>query len=400
MTIDIEEIGRAIAHKSWRLSFPAELEALFEAETVDTRCRTLIRHNYLGLAIYNAFLVGDWFLVGDIFSVSLFLHLLVMTPIMGLVIGTIARRPPAWVRESILAGGIVLATMAILGLMLYSRSPVRSSEHVSVVLVILFATMMQRIRFPYVAVAGIVSCILYVAALAATLQNPARMGVADAVFVGVVLFSLIGCYNLEYEQRMGYLLALRDRFRNAELEMVSRRDALTGIGNRRALDHAIARRQPTGANERSEPTAVLLIDIDHFKLFNDVNGHLSGDVCLSRVAALIGADLRLGRDDVFRFGGEEFLVLLDACTLAQAVVVGERIRGAVEAAAIERGAAQAGVMTVSVGAAVGVIGREASLPDIIAAADRALYVAKSDGRNRVRCADAPLRDEVPTRRAA
>ena len=379
-------MARIIATRSWRLAFPAPLEARFEADVANERCRKVIRHNYVGISIYNAFLLGDWFLVHDIFAVSVVLHLLVMTPIMGLVIAIVSRRPPVWLREGLLAGGIVLGTMAILGLTLYSRSPLRSSEHLSVVLVILFATMVQRIRFRYVAVAALVSLALYVAALAAFVHHdPARMGVADAVFAGVVLFSLIGCYNLEYELRMSYLFGLRDRLRNEELDAISRRDALTGVGNRRALELAMKRH--TGATAEATPsTALLLIDIDLFKTFNDDNGHLTGDICLSRVAGIIADDTRLGADRVFRFGGEEFLVLLEHSTLAEAVAIGDRIRLAVESAAISRGPTQPGVITVSVGAAAGLARERQGMVDLVADADRALYAAKHAGRNQVQAA--------------
>ena len=387
MKIDVEGVGRVIAARSWRLAFPAELEARFEADTVDARCRMLIVNNFIGVAIYDAFLLGDWLLVRDIFLVSLVLHLCVMTPIMGLVIAVVARRPAAVLRESILAGGIVLGTMAILGLMVLSHSPLRSSEHISVVLVILFATMVQRIRFPYVAAAGVVSLGLYLAALATlTHHDPARALVAGAVFIGVVLFSLIGCYNLEHEQRMSYLLGLRDRLRNDQLEAISRRDTLTGLGNRRALDHALARRQ---AARSVTPTAVLLFDVDFFKAYNDSNGHLVGDVCLKRIAGVIDSDVRLDRDNVFRFGGEEFLVLLDDCALAEARAVGERIRRSVEDVAISRANVGEGVMTVSVGVAARIVGDGATFAEVIADADRALYAAKRGGRNQVRHVEGP-----------
>ena len=389
MGIDVEEVGRVIATRSWRLAFPAELEARFEADTENERCRRVIRQNYLGIAIYNAFLAGDWFLVGDIFKISLVLHLFVMTPIMFLVIATLARRPRPWLRESMLAGGIVLGTAAILGLMLVSKSPLRSSEHLSVVLVILFATIVQRIRFPYVLFAGVASLALYAAALSGPAHHePARAGVAVAILAGVVLFSLIGCYNLEFEQRMGYLLGLRDRLRSDELENISQHDALTGLGNRRALDRAMASRQRSGDTDRVAPTGVLLIDIDFFKAYNDANGHLAGDLCLQRVAAAIGGALRLEQDNVFRFGGEEFIALLDGATLDHALAVGERVRRAVEEVAIAGGAGREAVMTVSIGVAAGIVGPDTTLGDIIDDADRALYAAKRGGRNQVRQLDA------------
>ena len=385
MTIDLSVVGDAIAARSWRLAFSPELETRFEADVAEDRCRRIIRHNYVGLAIYNAFLLGDWFLVPDVFTVSVVLHLLVMTPIMGAVVCIMRRHPTARLRESVLAGGIVLTTVAILALMMLSRSPLRTSEHVSAVLVILFATMVQRIRFPYVIVATFASFGLYVAALA-TLDHydVARMAVADAVFAGVVLFSLIGCYNLECEQRTSYLLALRDRLRNADLEAVSRRDPLTGVGNRRALDSALDRRRAAPGADGPSSAAVLLIDIDHFKAYNDNNGHLAGDTCLTRIAALIGSDVRLSSDSLFRFGGEEFLVILDDCTLAEGADVAERIRVAVERAAIRTQSGSPSVITVSVGVAAGSLSAAASMGEIVADADTALYAAKRSGRNRVR----------------
>lgn len=382
--ITSEDIARALRQRRWRLAFAPPLEARFEADTQEGRCRRLIRQNWIGLAIYNSFLLGDWLLIHDIFVVSAVLHLLVMSPIMGAVNVIISRRPSPWFRETVLAGGIVLGTAAILGLTLLSRSPLRSSEHLSCVLVILFATTVQRIRFRYVAAACLVSLILYVAALVPFAAHDwARVVVADAVFAGAVLFSLIGCHNLEAELRLSYLLQLRDKLQHEELEAISNRDALTGVGNRRALDRALERLRPTAGRAGGGDLAVLIFDIDHFKAFNDVHGHLAGDDCLRHVAALVGSDVRLGMDRVFRFGGEEFVVLLEGTSLEEAMAVAERIRAGVERLAFRRDRDSAGVVTVSIGVAAGPLS-EAGAADIIADADTALYAAKHGGRNQVR----------------
>ncbi len=392
-SLSLDDVGRALELRSFRLPFAKALEARFEADTSAARARMLVRQNHIGLLVYNLFMVGDFLLVPDIMTISVFLHLAVMTPLMMLVNAVVSREPPPWLRESILAFGIVAGVESILALTLLSHSPLRSSEHLSGVLVILFATMVQRIRFPYVVVACLVSLLLYTVALIPfASQDLPRIAVADAVFGGVVLFSLTGCYTLESELRTSYLLALRDRLRNAELEAISRRDALTGTGNRRALDMlaadlaARALRRRAG-DEAPRATAVLLFDIDFFKSFNDANGHLAGDSCLKRVAALVGADVRLGAARVFRFGGEEFLVVLEDTGLTEAIRVGERIRRDVETTAIPRCAmlgAYGGVITLSAGAAAGTLGETVSLADLIADADTALYAAKSEGRNRVR----------------
>ena len=363
-----------------RLRFDPTLERRFEQDAVD-RCRSLIRHNYIGVAVYDLFIFGDRLLVPDMFGFSVILHFAVMTPLMLMFNFILSRRPPVWLREGLAATTIVLTTSVILLLMLLSHSPLRSSEHLSIVLVILFATMIQRIRFWYVLPACLGSLALYVVSLWQMLPtNPERTFLADAVFAGVVLFSLVGCYNLEFEQRMGFLLRMRDRLRNHELEALSCRDALTAVGNRRALDLALER----GVEDAgSRSTAILLCDIDFFKSFNDTNGHLVGDTCLRRIAGLVAGALRKPEDSVFRFGGEEFLVLLRDCDVASAIEVAERIRGAVLRAAIARDSGHESHVTVSIGVAAGRMADRSAAERLIAVADEALYVAKRNGRNQV-----------------
>lgn len=371
------DVSHALEAQGRRLAFSPLLERRFEIDTGAERCRRLVRQNYIGLAIYQAFMAGDWLLIHDVFAISVILHMAVMTPIMLGVNRIIARRPTVLLREGILAGGIVLATLAILVLMFISRSPLRTSEHHSVVLVILFATMVQRIRFPYVVAACVASFAVYVVALAPfSGDGLPRVLVAEAVLAGVILFSLIGCYNLEHEQRVSYLLGLRDRLRNAELEEISRCDPLTGVGNRRALDAAFSR-----APRDDEHIAALLCDIDFFKDFNDMNGHLAGDRCLVEVARLIEENVR-ERLDVYRFGGEEFLATIEFVQPDEALAIAERIRAAVEAAGIKRRPDGPDVVTVSIGVALA--SSPTALRDLIAQADAALYEAKRGGRNTVR----------------
>ena len=382
--IGAEEIERAVRRPPWRLRFAPALERFFESEIAAERCRRLVLQNWIGLSIYLAFLAGDWILIRDIFWVSVVLHICVMTPVMVLLNAVIARSPPVWLREGMLAFGIILTTAAIVGLMLASRSPLRTSQHISVVLVILFATMVQRIRFGYVVAACVVSAVIYMAAVSQLTDGAPweRKVIAGAVFCGVVLFSLIGCWNMEREQRSNFLLRLRDRIRHRELEALSRRDPLTGAGNRRALDEALARCLPVA---RAVPTAVLLFDIDLFKTFNDVNGHLAGDDCLRRVAALIAANVRDGI--VYRFGGEEFLVLLEGVELAGAWEIADRVRAAVAGAAIPRArAGDPAVVTLSAGVACAVLSETETVRHLVADADLALYAAKRGGRDQVRAA--------------
>lgn len=160
-------------------------------------------------------------------------------------------------------------------------------------------------------------------------------------------------------------------------------DGLTGIANRRALDEALAKEWSRCARSHS-PLALLMIDIDHFKAYNDLYGHQKGDACLQAVATTLAAGMARPHDLVARFGGEEFICLLPECDLAGARVVAERLCGAVfgQAMAHERSPA-APVVTISIGVACAVPEAGTAVESLIQQADAYLYQAKTQGRNRV-----------------
>jgi diguanylate cyclase (GGDEF)-like protein len=156
-------------------------------------------------------------------------------------------------------------------------------------------------------------------------------------------------------------------------------DPLTGVGNRRAFFERGEKLLHRSAFE-SRPTVLLLFDLDRFKRVNDTFGHHAGDQVLRAFCGAATAALR--PDDLFgRLGGEEFASLLPETSLDEGIVVAERIRSSFEATALEVGANKLAA-TVSVGAAMS-IDPSRKLDDLIKAADRALYLAKANGRNRV-----------------
>ncbi len=164
---------------------------------------------------------------------------------------------------------------------------------------------------------------------------------------------------------------------NEQLVEDSRHDPLTGIGNRRALADDLPMYK-TLQLERHETLAVLLCDVDHFKSYNDGCGHLAGDRALCMIAATARGSLR-AQDAVYRYGGEELLLILRGADSEAAREVAEHIREAVQHAALAHPLAEPGVLTVSVGLACGVEPPE----ELLARADAALYMAKESGRNRV-----------------
>ena len=168
---------------------------------------------------------------------------------------------------------------------------------------------------------------------------------------------------------------LREREGQSELERLSVTDALTGLYNRRHLMGTLANEVQRSRRLR-RTFSVLMADVDHFKRYNDTNGHLGGDAALVKVAEILRRATR-GVDSVARYGGEEFLVMLLEAPLTTAAIVGERIRARVASEPFE-----GGKVTVSIGLAE--YPSHGDTPEeLIASADAAMYKAKSQGRDRV-----------------
>lgn len=171
-----------------------------------------------------------------------------------------------------------------------------------------------------------------------------------------------------------------------QLQAQARTDGLTGLANRRAFDEGLEREWRRTLGDRSE-LSLLLIDADHFKAFNDANGHQVGDDCLRTLAATIGGMFQRAGDLAARYGGEEFAVILPQTSQAEAVAMGEQLCRAVEAMCLPHPASPfSSYVTVSVGSATAMatIGGTVDMPQgLLAAADQALYQAKAAGRNRV-----------------
>jgi diguanylate cyclase (GGDEF)-like protein/PAS domain S-box-containing protein len=169
---------------------------------------------------------------------------------------------------------------------------------------------------------------------------------------------------------------------NAELAAISRTDSLTGIANRRHFDEVLLkewRRAIRGGTD----LALLLVDADHFKAYNDAYGHPQGDACLRAIALTLAASIRRPGDLAARYGGEEFAVILPETSVEAAAAMADLMRQTLADQAMEHRINEAGVVTVSIGVAALVPQRGSEPESLIKLADKALYEAKRIGRNRV-----------------
>lgn len=187
---------------------------------------------------------------------------------------------------------------------------------------------------------------------------------------------------------------------NHQLEVLSVTDALTRLANRRRFD-AVWLDEWQRALRQATPLAVIMLDVDHFKAYNDHYGHQQGDECLRRVGEVLLTTVRRAGELVARYGGEEFVVVLPGTSVIHAMAVAESIRANIQAAGIAHAhSGVAAVVTVSLGVAVGIPTQGDARDALVHAADAALYRAKNQGRNRVVLSDIDRGKGSPRMRAS
>jgi diguanylate cyclase (GGDEF)-like protein len=203
------------------------------------------------------------------------------------------------------------------------------------------------------------------------------------VFEGVggvaVLLAVLAAANMGLASVRSHRLARQ----NNVLTRLTQVDALTGLGNRRCFDESLTAAWAECTSKQMS-LALVMLDIDHFKKFNDSQGHPAGDVCLREVATALAECSREVADVVARYGGEEFAIVMPGGSLTAARALAERVRRAVVACGVPHPAAgPPGIVTVSLGVASVVPTATGTPASLIGAADQDLYAAKRAGRNRV-----------------
>ena len=366
--------------------FSPRLERLFEYETRIARSRHLVGIGILWIAVgvlYSIFQPG--FTAGAQSSrMESVVRLFVVTPVLIGVTFSVWWGVRPVVRELLMMLVHILAPASMILVVVLRQDGVSGTERGALTIVLLFITVVVRLRFWFATAACF--AIVAVQVIVPPLLNAPVPGNVPLALVTIIA-TLTANYTLEREYRLNYLQRVHSRIQGAQLAAtvaqlhdLSQRDPLTGLANRRALDEDLEE-----LRQKNEPFAVILVDIDSFKQFNDRYGHQVGDDCLRRVAAMLRASLRFTADRIARIGGEEFAIILPDTALEDARITAERMRNAVYGLRIPHMASPFdNVVTISVGVS-GAFG-PTSPSEMITEADRALYRAKANGRNRVEVA--------------
>lgn len=367
----------------WLLRFDPQVAARHEQELGAERVAALRQHAYIGLILFNAYNLTSPLLIPDILWLGVILRFVIVTPVTLVLAWMIGHVGPT-VREWIIVAGLVNGFAFPAFLFWFTDAPSGTYVFAELSLCLAYANMLM-LRFPQAII--FTASAFAIATTVATTKTNLDSGVQIAFVLQMLtasIFTLYCNYRSEATRAKAYLAGLHailtaDASKEASKHFLdlSLTDAMTGLPNRRSLDLTAERWSQDDAT-----FAVFMIDVDHFKLYNDALGHPAGDECLRSIANAMSALTSSEGIFIARFGGEEFTILarnlnpLRATRLAVALVKTVWTLGIPHpgrADTIE-------VVTISVGLALKE--RDTDVKAAFNAADAALYEAKRNGRNR------------------
>lgn len=392
----LDTLRQLLDNSGWRLRFPAALEAEFQQDYAQRYHSHMIIAGLLGvLAILGCGVIDPFWMPAQAADMWL-IRAMTVVPVL-LILAFSKSQLGMTHMQPIVAFCACLFVAGVTALSLKALAPFNYFFISSITMVMLVVFVLSRLQFFW-------GCLAALVMLATVNIGHSLFGQADFKMITVInfvtaasaIFSLVGTFLVERSLRQNYLQSRLLAFENNDLGEANLRlqyltaiDGLTQIANRRSLDMSLTTEWQR-AQRKQEPLGVIMIDVDHFKLFNDTYGHQAGDECLREVAGTLKDFARRPGDLAARYGGEEFVLILTNATPQQARMVAERVRDKILALGIPNQRSSHGHVTASLGVASMIPGVHHTGPEtLLLAADQALYRAKTSGRNRVAVDGAP-----------
>ncbi len=397
-----EQLRSFLAWRPPRLRFddPAQ-EARFHEVRREARVDHYLLSGLVALCIYNLFLGVDRLLVPDVAELAWRMRLMYFTPAALLMLTgfwvfkqDVLRWPDAVIDGVVVMTG-VLAAASLVWILAASNSPLATTYYAGLIPIVVYGNLVQRFRFTHAALFSAFIAVMLLGRMVFGGRPPGSYGLPMEISLVllvmlVAVYTLIMNYRMELEERRRFARVDRAQALRVRLEQsrqshvaMSRLDALTGLPNRRHFDEVL--NQTWQEHHRAaKPLALILLDVDHFKAFNDRYGHPAGDQCLKLVSQAMRSAVVGGGATLARWGGEEFIVLLPWATQASVTRLAQSLQQAVSALSLRHEASPTGArVSISLGLKLmnpAEPGR--TIDQLISAADDALYQAKSRGRDR------------------
>lgn len=379
-SISVEEVESEIAQGFRKLRFSDPVERLFFDQYLARRARMVPLWALLGTLMYALAALGDLSAVPDVATTMLWLRFGVFVPFAVAVVVSMRIWPSTALYDLLaLAVGTVGICLPMVTMVFSQSDHLLVYQSGSIGTYAFFVIVLRpRFRTVLAGLAILTTVQLVTIHLNGGFDTVTYSGIVT-FYVTLSVFLAMSAYFGEHVDRQNFLNWMRGEALQADLRKLSESDPMTGLYNRHSLN--TLRGTIWSRTKPGSVISAIMLDIDNFKLYNDLYGHLDGDTCIRRVAhsvtKLVG---EAGR--VFRYGGEELLVLLPGSDRRSAFGLGERIRQSIEELAIPHTLSQAGVVTVSLGVSSSTTDRH-TMEELLRSADAALYEAKRAGRNRV-----------------
>ena len=381
----LEQGGRG-AHR-----FPKTLELAFNEYHRTNTLKHLRVALLTGLFLFMVFGIVDLMLLpADRKHMWIIRYVVVCPTIAAGLAFTFALRFRRFI-QPVISFAMLVASLGIVAMVYFDPTPAKNYYYSGILLLIMGAFTFISLRFLYAVSWALATTFAY-GAVAIFANHTDSNILAQNIFniIATIIIGAFSNYLMENYQRRDFLNALLLEYENRQLQTASdelRRlsisDALTTLGNRRHFDLMLDQEWMRSMRSAS-PISLIMLDIDCFKNYNDNYGHQAGDECIRLVAQKVrGAAKRTG-DTSARYGGEEFALLLSGTELADAVIIAEVCRASVESLNIPHGhSTVCDVVTISAGVATMVPDSKTSSKALVEAADKELYRAKAEGKNRV-----------------
>jgi len=388
---DRGKIQKELKRGFFNLQFPPEIESVF-LDYYFNQSLSLIKVSIvLSLIIYSLFGILDVLTYKEFLGKIWIIRYGIGCPVIVLASFLIRYAKKEKHVQLILSLAALIIGLTIIMIMIVTRSDPAQKYYAGLVLTTFYAYIALGLRFKYASTVGISLIVIYFLLSILYIKPLFSFLVGNAftlVFANII--GMIGNYLSEKNIRINFLLsALANMDReglkrlNKTLEKLSKTDSLTGLANRRYFEEFLGSEWKR-ATRYKYPISLLMIDIDHFKRYNDYWGHQKGDQCLVKLAEVLKEFGRRPGDLVARYGGEEFVVILSNTPSKHAEEIAETIRKKIINLNLSHPLSDVlKVVTVSIGVATVVPSKEKQKDKLIEMSDKVLYEAKSRGRNKV-----------------
>jgi diguanylate cyclase (GGDEF)-like protein len=373
--------------------FPPSLEKEFIDFYLTRNLAQIRRSVLIGWALYSVFGILDRIIYSEFIKEFWLIRYAVVTPLaIGLFIYLRLKKKPSDIFiQSIYSLIIFVAGLGLITMLVITSEDKSQPYFEGIMLTIFYAYIFTGLRFYFATASALSITLCYFIALSYRLHLPVPLQINNIFgLLATNMVGIFGSYYMESYIRRDFLQSRqlesessKLKEENIELTRQSRIDPLTNLLNRRAFEETLSN-EIKRAERHRYPLSLLILDIDNFKLYNDIYGHLKGDECLKKVASVLLKYSRRPGDTVARYGGEEFVILLPGISTKMAEDIAERIRKDIEFMGIlHKGNPPINVVSVSIGGISLVPSEELKEDDVIRVADEAMYTAKRNGKNRV-----------------